>query len=395
MKTIPYIMIVLAGLAAFAFKLRDLRRDPKNPTLRSLCLTFALVGLAFTTAVPAVERTLERATGLYLVWGMLFIAMACISLQITVLLWSHPLERARPKICRRLLVNGVAVVLICLPAFLTEAPPALRAAESAVEHDRLAHGLPLMAEGMLVYLAVMTFTMVDLAVQTRRQRRVVNRHWLNRSLALVTVAAVADLGYTVTRAVHVVALRYFDTFLEPVYQAGPAFAVVAVTGALAAWTMPVWGPRLDRVRAYRQLRPLWEAMVQVTPEVVFTGPVIGRTHWWRTRDLDFRLYRRIIEIRDSHLTLRPYMDESIADTVRRRCMEEGLDGDRLNAAVEAGTLAAAIRAKAQRRPAPNPPTHVPAGGTDIAEELIWLSQVARMFKSSPTVASAAIDSRAG
>ncbi|OLF14675.1 DUF6545 domain-containing protein [Actinophytocola xanthii] len=124
-------------------------------------------------------------------------------------------------------------------------------------------------------------------------------------------------------------------------------------------------------------------MYEVMPHIALVLPR-SRPARWQT--VEFRLYRRIIEIRDAVLTLRPYVDEQVANTARESAAAAGLDRDGQEAVVEAATLAAALRAKADNRVNGDaaPPTAVrPA---DIDEEARWLTGVADAYRRSPVVA---------
>src|SRR5439155_23768653 len=105
------------------------------------------------------------------------------------------------------------------------------------------------------------------------------------------------------------------------------------------------------------------------------------------RDLDFRLYRRVIEIRDGRLALRGFLDERVAATADALGRRAGLSGDALAAATEAAVIAAALRAKAAGAPARPPAAEPVTGGRDLADEVAWLTQVARAFAGSPVVAA--------
>jgi len=75
-------------------------------------------------------------------------------------------------------------------------------------------------------------------------------------------------------------------------------------------TMPAWGPHigipalviwLRRHRAHRHLYPLWRDLYQVNPEIALLRPLPRLIDALILYDLDFRLYRRVVEIRDGIL----------------------------------------------------------------------------------------------
>lgn len=133
-------------------------------------------------------------------------------------------------------------------------------------------------------------------------------------------------------------------------------------------TIGGWGPRLSEVgewladyRSYRRLGPLWRALVKVAPDVIpprdMASLIIGQ-----------KRYRRIIEIRDLILTLRPYCDPAVA---------AGLAAAEPSPAEMAAVIASAIRARREgRRPTGDLSIAMPAEpGADLATESHWLEAV--------------------
>jgi len=104
------------------------------------------------------------------------------------------------------------------------------------------------------------------------------------------------------------------------------------------------------------------------------------------RDLNFRLYRRVVEIRDGGLALRPCMDPAIADEARRLCRAAGLSEHERQAVVEAASLAAAMRATRQgTRGVSGPSSAGMSGGADLPSEIAVLERVAHHYTHSPIV----------
>lgn len=108
-------------------------------------------------------------------------------------------------------------------------------------------------------------------------------------------------------------------------------------------------------------------------------------------DLNYRLYRRVIEIRDGLLALRSYRDPE----VRRRTLQSGkaagLTGDELHAVVAAAQLKAALNAKAKGRVVPTDSTDSADArelfelrrGDDLTTEATWLARIAHAYVHSP------------
>ena len=101
--------------------------------------------------------------------------------------------------------------------------------------------------------------------------------------------------------------------------------------------------------------------------------------------LSYRLYRRVIEIRDGLLALRSYRDPEVRIRARQCGEAAGLTGDELRAAVAAAQLKAAVDAKAQGRLAPatdDREIFELRRGNDLTAEAAWLGQIARAYMRS-------------
>ncbi|MFE7129823.1 MAB_1171c family putative transporter [Streptomyces sp. NPDC057638] len=173
--------------------------------------------------------------------------------------------------------------------------------------------------------------------------------------------------------------------LQPVgVTLGTCTLVLAVLGATAARWRPAVAAPARWVRLYRDFRalePLWSAMHAVVPDAVLgvswreAGPIAPGL-------AEFALYRRVVEIRDGYLTLRPYVDPRahLWVEVALRRYPDSPSCER--ATVEAATLAAALEAaRAGRRygdRAGPAPVSSPAGDTMDAEAA-WLIHVSAAF----------------
>ena len=195
-----------------------------------------------------------------------------------------------------------------------------------------------------------------------------------------------------------VAWSFDDVFdvLRSGAQGGSEDPVSNLLGALccvlivAGGTSALWGSRLATplrwLRAYRRLRalqPLWSALHAELPHIALPSTRPGQHV--RPWEAEFALYRRVIEIRDAGLVLRPYAPPG--------------GPSRPGAAEEAGQLAAALdNHRTGRRPQPVPaarpaagpaPGPAPAAGpswspsampASVDAETRWLMQVAAAFR---------------
>jgi hypothetical protein len=169
-------------------------------------------------------------------------------------------------------------------------------------------------------------------------------------------------------------------------------AILVTVGA----TIPAWGPplarfhdRLSQWRAHRRLRPLWADLAAMTPDIALS-PVASGLAALGLRDAGIQLYRRVIEIYDGRMALRPYLDSAVAEHTRGLADDAGLVGTDRDAVVEATRLAAGIEAMKRGMQAVDEDDSVPPspGGTSLSDEAAWLITVTRAYRRSPVVRDA-------
>jgi hypothetical protein len=123
---------------------------------------------------------------------------------------------------------------------------------------------------------------------------------------------------------------------------GALIAAVAVGSLLPATRRCPLLRRLVLYWSLRQLYPLWAGLCQAVPGIAL-DPVPVWAERLDPRNLQMRLYRRVIEIRDGYLALTPVAVPGIEGLVRAAAGR-----DRLCPA-DQGTLAAAVQLELARR----------------------------------------------
>jgi hypothetical protein len=164
---------------------------------------------------------------------------------------------------------------------------------------------------------------------------------------------------------------------------------VAVIACIAGVTVTAWFPRVESgVSRYRmwaawwRLRPLWTALVLAFPDIRLEQPRGARL------GPRYLVQRRVTEIRDAELALRPYLDARVGGEAAEAARRAGLPPGRRDAVVEAAVITAALAARRDGAVAstggtePGPAT---APLNDLNAETARLVLVAREIRRSPIV----------
>ena len=378
---------------AVAYKLPALRRRLHDPTVRAYWLCLLTLAVAQTVLLPPVYVTIDRLTGVPNLARLLGNGVGVLGCWI-LLVYLFQLSYPGPEAWARLRRAGGALggALILMIGLFVLAP----VDEEDVEFVQRYGNAPFIMEYRLVFLTAVGLTCLQAARLLWRYADAVARPVLRHGLRLMALGGLAGLGYALHEGLRVATRRLGLPFpLSHPEVITPALVTVAVGLVLIGATMPTWGPRVGlpalyrwaaRYAAYRRLAPLWHAVYQANPEIALLPPPSPLADALAVRDLGFRLYRRVVEIRDGCLALRPYLDPRAAHYARELCRAAGLSDEETQAVVEAASVAAALRAKAQGRSAPQPIGTVSTlGGTDLESEVIALERVARYFGHSPLV----------
>ncbi|MBB6172262.1 hypothetical protein HNR23_002322 [Nocardiopsis mwathae] len=388
--TIPIVLIALTH------KAWQLYNNPKNPVLWALCAMIAAIGTAATIRSPAIYTAFDEAVGIpnlaRLIEHLTGIIGLCAG-EYFLLNLNNPETSARKAKIRYIAISPLLVIMAV--AFLIE-PRTIEAPSDFTEQYATAPGMGLY---MACFLGIFALSMLHLIRTTHRYTKNATRPLVRLGSRLMAAGGILGLVFILNKAVSFYGLRYgFDSPINA--ELSRACIAIGIILVLTGVTIPAAGPRLaalyrwpQRRRAYRELHPLWLAIYNTTPAVVFTpprqpdkntspGPIQAHT----------LLLRRIIEIRDGALALRPYLDPHIAATAETEARNHGLTGTRMLATIEAARIAAAIETARRLGPTPPPestPDALPlanVGAEDLDADAAALAPVAQAYAHSPVVA---------
>lgn len=381
---IDWVRLSGPAVLAWAFVVAKLVDRWRRKARTGSAIWFILLGLAcsLTAMSPAPYRLISEVTGvpnLGRLVSHLFILLVAVAAQ-TLLLRLSTSSPVRPlrHVWWPVLVGVAITVLFAL-------------ADTPVDDVRFAGryaGEPWVLEYWLVFVLGLAPAFVRTIVLCWRYAGLSGTAAGKLGLRIVAAGITCSLLYHVHKALFFASAAFgvdypesFGGFLDRTL---PLLAAVFV---LVGVTLPTWVRKLGlsaaldwsrRLRAYHRLRHLWFALYQATPQIALVAPRPALLDLLVPTDLDLRLYRRVIEIRDGRLALHPYLDPDVGDATRAEAA--GLSGRRLDAVVEARMLAAAVAAKRAGAPACDCEHVAVTGGRDLASDTAFLIDVARAYR---------------
>jgi hypothetical protein len=376
------VLALVAGLRAA----RRLRRE-RSALVAAFAVSMAASGTALMLAaltpglllaVPShpVITWASEVLGLVAAWAFLGMLTAVAG------------EAARPAVPRLLAVPAAGAILAALvQAALEHATDFVRGAAPP------ATGLPAAAAG-LVLLAFCCPALAGIGVVAWRCSRRMPVRYAGLGMRAVAMAAAAELVLTLAREAEVTAAVYGAPAWGSAGTAVNAAQGVAVIQVIAGATAPAWFPaavsasRHGRMwAAWCRLRPLWALLLEAAPGVRLPAQPGTRL------SARYRLHRRVIEIRDAELALRPFRDNRAAREAADAAQSAGLARDERDAVIEAVMIVTALGARRNgtRLPGAAPAGRaVPEPRNDLESEADRLLLVSRAVRRSPIVHQAAI-----
>ncbi len=239
---------------------------------------------------------------------------------------------------------------------------------------------PAVAAYLVVSLAYLWLALIDVIRGTMRYGRSAQEP-LAIALRLIGLGCWLGLGYIAVKVVFVVMLvaggGNVDGGLESTISRLLAVGggLLVITGSVLPYlarhvgTARTW---IVTYRNFRQLYPLWALMYQAEPGIALDPPGSRLADALQVRDLDLRLYRRVIEIRDGYLALAPYLPPKAGLPARS-------DDDQ----AEVHDLLTAVSNKDEARIVNTEPKSAPASTSTLAEEVDHFARLAR-FLRTPT-----------
>lgn len=362
-----------------------------DPVQRYIIGFAGCMGVAMLFRAPVTVSALHRVPPLDTVMTLVTheLKTCAQALLLFVALSLKPVGTTRRAEHRQALL--AAAVLIASAALLIAAGPRVVIGLAAAPVDRRW----LLATYNILFACYGSWCLLVLVRELHHQATQLATGPLRIGLRLMTLAAMVGTVWTLWVLTYVPAnlTRGHQSSSEDLVCGvlGAVTALLATAGATAAlWAALPLGPLgaparwLFAHRTHRALEPLWSALRSELPQIALAPPDATRRP--SLHRAEFALYRRVIEIHDGHLALRPYIP---ADALGWAAEAADRSVDR-HAVLEAATIAAALEAKRaghRRSGVGTPqPVHPQIAGT-VAAEAAWLLRVTVAFTTSPIVAA--------
>ncbi|CCB75521.1 conserved membrane protein of unknown function [Streptantibioticus cattleyicolor NRRL 8057 = DSM 46488] len=245
---------------------------------------------------------------------------------------------------------------------------------------------------LLLFIAYLGFAIVDFLLQALRQSKSTRRSSVRIGLRMAAAGCAFGLIYALYKLTELVSMG-LGFQLEPNHSecsslvaapcvfsvTSPALAVLLICLGLTlpAVVYPISQSRRRRweVASFEALGPLWQDLSAAMPEIVLSPADYTEE---ASNDSDFLLQRRVIEISDAILALRPYRSRRVQELAQGAFdtgTEEGA------AAVEAAVVKAALAASKAGRFADEValPSAEAASRKDLRADTEWLLLVADAY----------------
>ncbi|MGW7258748.1 MAB_1171c family putative transporter [Streptomyces sp. NPDC054834] len=374
-RTLCFAIAALSSYAALVYRLCQVRRSWRDNAYRTLVVTLLLQCLTFTMGAVAMGSKSFLGVGNLAILVMHLSAVAfCVSAQIILLRWATADEEA-VRGTRYWLITGIALDALLTALFFVADGPG----RPASDFDT-GSGQPLVLTYLLLFIVSQAVPCVTIFRQCGPYARMTDKASLRQALQLLSVAAVILFLYCLARTVNILtAACGIDIGVWKL--AASVFSALGIVVLSLSLTMPSWGARVaklldwaDSYRSYRVLYPLWRDLYESSPDIVLEPPGAS------VSDLDYRLHRRVIEIRDGWRDLRPYIDRTANGF---GTADPGASEESRQAFAEAARIRQALLAK---RTGTIPGENGDAGDfedrdTDnFTAEVAWLTKVASAYR---------------
>ncbi|MEU6034026.1 MAB_1171c family putative transporter [Actinomadura sp. NPDC047616] len=364
--SVAYYLAAALITAAGIYTARRCRATP-SPALRAFTATLFLIAAAFLLLANGTRPLIDKAIGIPCIarWaGHTLTLAAAAGLNIMLACFARRPDDEPPRKAPH--VSVIAVSSAVMATLILGTP----------DHDDFVDVYATRGDVtayLMIYLVSLGVTMsVTMVSGIRYTTRTTG--WLRAGMKLVVTGAAFGVAYSLYKTA-VVAAHHNGHTLGTESIIGPTLGLACALLLTIGTTLGSWAPSLSaavrRAVLYQRIAPLHKALSNAFPEVQLNVDVSDRRE---------RLDRRVVEIHDGLLRLRPW-----SDPLHRAATHAGMIHEHDCAAVEALVIYQALQARANGEPPAALHTDRPtwASTTDLEAEAARLARIARAFVNPP------------
>lgn len=342
----------------------------------ALAAPITLAATASIEPIPNITRLVGDTLAMLGAW--------CVLAMLAHTVGSPATRRSRIRWQAGILVASVAVMTTLLAAARTR---------FTVEFANTYATDPSATVYEVLYVSYMCWGMISFVWLIRRYAIRECDQIMRIGLWISVVAAVLGLAWAAWKVANIVVVIVVGHPVDDQASVSELLAAAVVGLVAAGVSLPSWArgavafvARYRAWRSYRALTPLWTVLIREVPQVALPDTGVGD-------GIEYALYRRVIEIRDAQLALRPYIPPDLPGLISRAVREAGMTAGEANCVIEATELAASITAHRAGHNCRTDAVRIggPRQGTpaDVYAEARWLAGITRAMRRNTLVAELA------
>ncbi len=379
------VRLLLAVLTAAAAVYRIPRHRGARLPEWALSGTLGVLALGLVLKSPGVYGAVVDATGAARFAQLVIDSCALLSAfgtQVVLLHMLRPPERTRAGMRRRACLASAVLLLMAL--FFFAADPVVGDADVRRMHS----DDPGLLQFRVLYLAYLSWAFFDIARLCWRFSAVAGGRSMAAGLRSIAAGGAVGLGYVVAGVLQLVGAATDDAPAVAVaHRASNILLAVATLLVVTGSTLPALAARRyasgSAAAVPEAVESLWSSLTGALPDVVL--PVGQASAVEET-------YRRVIEIEEARLVLRPLRTKEVQEAADRAVECRGVGPLERAAALEAAALTLAVDCRTASPEcgaggvliAPAPDASLP-DDRDLQSEVEWLSSVGRWHRDTQLV----------
>lgn len=299
-STILKLMAAGAVLAwvAVLYKGFSLWRQPRNTAAQVYWAGFFTLAINLTIIPPSIAGAIDRIAGLPNISYLLADTAALLTCW-AWLVSLHLLSESNAALTRPVRQLGwlVVVLFVFMCARFVVAP------NQTLHRFGPSLASIYLALYRLLFVGAIGLHMAWSIVLLRRYGATISPSPLRLRLRLMTVAAIAILGFVVSSILWICRVPLPEAASALFLFLGVAMVVISLTMAKPIFALEQW---LTFQCQSWHLYPLWAVLYPVKPTQSLLAPPAWWRRWLPQRDIRFQVHRQVIEILDWILLLQPY-----------------------------------------------------------------------------------------